>query len=175
MALIAPIRGGVTRYGDTSGTLLGNSVGGNQTITGTLFNDVLYGDADTLRDYARGGDDTLNSGSGNDFVYGDAQSMLGYAQGGHDYLDGGAGSDYMVGDADFMYGHTVGGQDVIHGGNGNDAYLFGDAHTMRDFAVGAQTSSPAIGAAIRSLAMPITCSATRSAATTICSKACPAT
>ncbi len=60
-----PLKGG-TRYGDTSGTLQGFSVGGSQVINGSFFNDILYGDAHTLIDWARGGNDTIFAGGGND-------------------------------------------------------------------------------------------------------------
>jgi len=121
-----------TRYGDTSGTLQGYSVGGNQVINGSFSDDLLYGDAHTLTQQARGGNDIIYGGRGNDTVFGDAYSMSVWARGGDDYLDGGIGSDYVVGDAMFMSQGSVGGDDTIRGGAGDDYYLFGDAYALTE-------------------------------------------
>ena len=101
-------------------------LGGNDSLTGTPFDDYLEGfnGHDVLNGGA--GADTLIGGEGNDHLYGqsvnggpdDADSLSGgngsdYLQGnaGNDTLDGGAGSDRMNGGA---------GNDLIMGGAGND-------------------------------------------------------
>ena len=59
----------------------GGSRGGNDTLVGadvTSFN-LLFGDANAMRDNARGGDDTLISGTGADHMWGDAQFINGVA------------------------------------------------------------------------------------------------
>ncbi|MFN6579144.1 MAG: putative Ig domain-containing protein, partial [Aulosira sp. ZfuVER01] len=71
---------------------------GNDSLTGTIADDIINGDAgnDTLS--GRSGNDSLNGGDGADNLYGED---------GNDTLDGGAGND------------------ILNGGTGNNFYLFG--------------------------------------------------
>ncbi|MBB6253877.1 matrixin family metalloprotease [Nitrospirillum iridis] len=66
--------------------------GGGKQITGTLFDDTIYGSSSA---------DNINGGAGNDFIYGN---------GGADTLTGGAGNDTI---------NAFGGA-YIDGGDGND-------------------------------------------------------
>ncbi|QPC97736.1 calcium-binding protein [Qipengyuania soli] len=89
-------------------------------LSGSLYNDTLYGDGgnnlllgfdgnDLLR--GRGGDDDIYGENGNDSLYGDA---------GIDWLFGGDGNDLLDGGT---------GADRLEGGNGDDIYVvdhFGD-------------------------------------------------
>ncbi|MBL0968338.1 MAG: tandem-95 repeat protein [Brevundimonas sp.] len=81
-----------------------HALGGNDSITGTRFDDeLLLGDGN---DEGIGGDgaDVIRGGIGNDKMFG---------QGGSDRLEGGEGDDLM---------HGGDGADVMVGGIGNDIY-----------------------------------------------------
>jgi Ca2+-binding RTX toxin-like protein len=68
----------------------------NDTLTGGVADDQLYG---------RQGNDLLHGGDGNDLLFGDV---------GSDTLNGGAGNDYLDGGT---------GADNMAGGSGNDTYV----------------------------------------------------
>ncbi|MER9078016.1 hypothetical protein [Mesorhizobium sp. M0895] len=82
-------------YGDAV-TMLGNAVGGNDTLTGgdkSAFPDVLNelsGDARAMSGSAQGGNDIVTGGQNSEsgqvrnFLCGDALQMSGSAQGGND-------------------------------------------------------------------------------------------
>jgi Ca2+-binding RTX toxin-like protein len=88
---------------------------GPDTLTGTEFADLIFGE---------GGDDNIAGLGGNDCLFGDngADSILG--GGGEDLIAGGNGPDFLNGQdgADYVYGDA--GGDSIQGGSGGD-YLFG--------------------------------------------------
>jgi hypothetical protein len=102
---------------------------GNDTLTGTSFDDHLFGLAgnDTLR--GLGGDDVLEGGPGNDLLEGgDGHDEL-KGQAGNDTLRGGKGNDCLIGGSgnDSLSGergndHLLGGagRDRLSGGSGND-------------------------------------------------------
>jgi Ca2+-binding RTX toxin-like protein len=98
-------------------------LGGNDTLTGTVFDDYL--ESFGGHDYLAGGpgSDTLVGGDGNDHLYG--QSATGGSDG-DDLIKGGAGSDYIQGNAgmDDLYGGD--GADRINGGADGD-FIQGDA------------------------------------------------
>ena len=97
-------------------------LGGNDSLTGTPFDDYLEGfnGHDVLNGGA--GADTLIGGEGNDHLYG--QSVNG-GQDGADSLSGGNGSDYLQGNAgnDTLDGGA--GSDRMNGGSGNDLIMGG--------------------------------------------------
>src|SRR4051794_2125143 len=64
---------------------------GNDTITGTAYDDIIYG---------AGGSDTIHGGGGNDIIYGDNNDSV---------CDSGSWADTIYGDT---------GDDTIHGGTG---------------------------------------------------------
>lgn len=85
-----------------------NAKGGNDTVYGSAYKDIIQGGYgnDTLWGYdgndtlvGQQGNDTLNGGNGNDWLWG------GSADAGQDTLNGGAGNDYL------------------YGGPGNDVYI----------------------------------------------------
>ena len=79
---------------------------GNDTLTGTVYNDSLFGlDGDDLLD-GNSGNDSLNGGAGDDLISG---------QEGDDFLLGGSGNDSMRGNA---------GDDEIEGEAGKDSYYY---------------------------------------------------
>ncbi|MHB0706656.1 hypothetical protein ACX4MT_04675 [Roseomonas mucosa] len=134
-------------YGDTSGTLFCEQVGGDQTLIGpsatSIYETVvteIHGDAQAMQDFARGGNDFIIGGSATNLVeeiYGDAYVMSGFSQGGNDSIFGGRTSGYnhpvVYGDAQEMHDNARGGSDWIVG---NDANVYGDALGMDGFAVG---------------------------------------
>ena len=100
--------------------------GGNDDITGTDGDDVIYGDYDHRhlnatdgKDYIRGlgGDDTIRGGGLADYIFGGA---------GNDYIRGDVGYDFLDGgdDDDIIEGGT--GDDHILGGAGDDVLIGGD-------------------------------------------------
>ncbi len=70
---------------------------GNDTITGSGADDVIFGQEGNDTIHGGAGDDAIYGGSGNDTIHGDA---------GNDYIDGGAGAD------------------TIYGGEGNDIIVY---------------------------------------------------
>lgn len=126
---------------------------GNDAITTSSGNDVIYGgnDDDIINagagsDRVFGGDhnDVINGGDGNDWLYGDEGSDTINAGNGDDVVRGGTGSDIINGENgnDLLYGDDGNdlinggegadeisggtGDDTINGGNGNDE-LYGDS------------------------------------------------
>jgi Ca2+-binding RTX toxin-like protein len=113
-----------------------------ENVTGSAYNDQLWGNdgvnvlkgmdgVDTLKGY--GGNDTLLGGDGNDSLYGmDGIDTLRGENGG-DALNGGANNDVLIGGA---------GSDTLAGGSGADAFRFDAAlniatniDTITDFSV----------------------------------------
>jgi Ca2+-binding RTX toxin-like protein len=87
-----------------------------ENVTGSYWNDVMYGSsvANTMLGYY--GDDTINGRLGDDLLYGQA---------GNDTLLGSIGNDRLVGDIgnDRLSGGT--GNDDVWGGKGNDVMTGG--------------------------------------------------
>jgi Ca2+-binding RTX toxin-like protein len=98
-----------------------------ENVTGSAYNDQLWGDngvnvlhgmdgVDTLKGY--GGNDQLYGGDGSDTLYGmDDQDTL-RGENGSDTLDGGAGGDQLFGGL---------GNDTLTGGIGSDSFRFDTA------------------------------------------------
>ena len=101
----------------SSGQLVAYAGGGDDSITGSNFNDRLYGE---------NGNDTLNGGAGTDWLYGGAGNDTVNGGTGDDFLEGNAGNDTVVGDAgaDRLWGGA--GNDDLSGGDGQDAMWGGD-------------------------------------------------
>lgn len=98
-----------------------NALGGNDTVHGSSYYDIIQGGTgdDTL--YGNGGDDALIGQAGNDNLYGgDGVDFLhgGSGDTGSDLLNGGAGNDNMSGGpGDDLYVHTLNsGVDTINDG-----------------------------------------------------------
>jgi ELWxxDGT repeat protein len=115
--------------------------GGNDTVTGSGFNDFLWGGV---------GNDTLTGGAGNDLLFGDlgADSLTGgdgndtlYADNSDTHIDGGAGTDALywaagananinVGADAVEFVQTLGDNDTLDGsGATTDLVLFAGAGT----------------------------------------------
>lgn len=84
---------------------------GNDTVTGGLEKDTVYGD---------GGDDSISGGAGNNVLYGDDGNDVVIGGSGNSFLEGGAGNDHLYGGIgnDILIGDD--GADVLRGGAGND-------------------------------------------------------
>jgi Ca2+-binding RTX toxin-like protein len=73
--------------------------GGNDTINGSRYGDILYGDNESFSPVSIPGNDVIRAGGGNDALYGgDGDDAL-YGGDGDDALDGGGGSDFLDGGA----------------------------------------------------------------------------
>ncbi len=108
---------------------------GNEGAVGSLFADIIQGDAKVNQLHGDAGDDELNGRAGNDLLYGDAGNDTLYGGDGNDTLEGGTGNDILYGEAgdDVLRGgegadtlHGEAGKDTLDGGDGNDS-LFGGA------------------------------------------------
>ncbi|WP_216075322.1 Ig-like domain-containing protein [Acinetobacter indicus] len=97
-----------------SGSVLIYGYNGEDTITGSAYNDVIYGGI---------GNDVIHGGAGNDLIYGGAGDDTIHGGSGLNILNGGAGADTFV--------STSGAQDVViydlqandaTGGHGQDTW-----------------------------------------------------
>ena len=106
---------GDTYYASDQSAIIFRGLGGDDFITGSIANDLLYGGDgdDTL--WGNAGNDTLYGGTGNDTLEGNAGNDLLYGDAGNDTLEGNAGNDTLVGGT---------GNDRLEGGEGNDVYVF---------------------------------------------------
>nr|BAL54704.1 hypothetical conserved protein [uncultured Acetothermia bacterium]BAL58311.1 hypothetical conserved protein [Candidatus Acetothermum autotrophicum] len=86
---------------------------GNDRITGTVGDDIIYGDDG--RGGVRGtGHDWIIGGGGNDTIYGEEGNDILTGGNGDDFIDGGPGNDVI--DGRF-------GVDELSGGGGNDTFI----------------------------------------------------
>lgn len=98
-----------------------NALGGNDTVLGSAYDDLIQGGYGNDLIFGNNGDDTLVGQQGNDEMYGgNGDDFLhgGSSDSGQDYLDGGAGQDRMYGGpGDDIYVHGLnGGVDIINDG-----------------------------------------------------------
>ena len=141
-----------------SAGIIFHGLGGNDTITGSGFDDELVGGDDDDTMSGVGGNDTLLGGDGNDLLNGglnndrllggegvdtlnggDGDDVLIDRVGATNTFNGGAGEDRVVsGDGiDIVSGgserdviKTYGGADEINGDGGDDVILSGDGHDI---------------------------------------------
>ena len=104
------------------------SGGGNDTLWGNDYTNVLTANGGNDNLYGQDGSDTMYGGSGNDY-------LSQYA--GNAYMGGEAGSDTLYGGdgSDTMWGYDGGGtneSDRIYGGNGNDIIYTGTGAETAD-------------------------------------------
>ena len=98
-AVTVDLAAGTGSGGDAQGDVLSNI----ENLGGSVFNDILTGNA---------GINAINGGGGNDSISGAAGSDTLYGGNGNDQIDGGADGDALSGAA---------GTDTLAGGAGNDA------------------------------------------------------
>jgi Ca2+-binding RTX toxin-like protein len=92
---------------------------GDDTVQGSIFDDVLVGGSGRNRLFGGDGNDRLTGSGGRDFLYGEGGDDRLYGQAGNDNLDGGGNIDRIfAGDGD----------DLLIGSGSNDK-LFGEAGT----------------------------------------------
>ena len=110
-----------------------------ENITGTIFDDVVFGDAATNQFEGLSGDDSLNGRGGDDVLLGGD---------GDDTLVGGAGDDTLEGGAgdDLIGGRT--GDDVINAGDGDDRVVGQLGDDVIDGGDGADVLNGGVGADI---------------------------
>jgi Ca2+-binding RTX toxin-like protein len=107
---------GIDTCGDIQCTILGTDA--NETLIGTIGDDVICGLGGNDRLYGSSGTDILCGGDGNDKLYGNS---------GSDWLQGDAGNDKLYGGSsdDLLEGGD--GDDRHYGGNGEDTCIDDDA------------------------------------------------
>lgn len=86
-------------------------LGGNDTIIGTEWGDIIQGGT---------GNDTIDGGAGDNFIRGNADDDTADGGEGHDYVSGGTGNDQLAGGGgdDNVFGDA--GDDTLSGGDGSD-------------------------------------------------------
>ena len=134
-------------YSDSSEGIIYYARIGVDNITGSHFDDQIFGGRgfDTLN--GGGGNDllvdtngtnTLNGGADDDTIIGGLGELTGNGDGGNDTiiggvgddtLDGGSGNDVLVGDpSDYFFGNDTliagTGDDLLEGGGGADTFVF---------------------------------------------------
>jgi Ca2+-binding RTX toxin-like protein len=102
----------------SSAKFLAALLSGSDTITGTAYADMIWGDK---------GNDTLYGGKGNDDLDGDSGNDVVYGQDGNDWLDGGTGNDTLNGGTGNDFLRAQAGNDKLTGGTGKDTFIFDTA------------------------------------------------
>lgn len=100
---------------------------GNDTITGSIGSDTIYGYAQGTDPELESGDDVLSGGNGRDTIYGGGGNDTLYGGNLNDSLFGGSGDDHLYGDGD---------NDYLDGGEGDDTFWIGGNSTGIDTFVG---------------------------------------
>ena len=104
-------------------------------ITGSNYNDVLYGDARNNILFGGAGKDELHGAAGNDRIEGGVGDDKLFGEDGNDILYGGDGNDSLNGGAHNDELHGGAGNDGFFGGGGNDI-IYGDAGDDRIYGDG---------------------------------------
>ena len=102
-----------------------NQHDGSEDVSGTNYNDIIYGNGGNDTIHAGNGDDIIYGGNGNDTILGEAGNDTIIGGAGDDALDGGYGNDtfvYNLGD----------GFDTIYDASGNDKIKFGEGINFND-------------------------------------------
>ncbi|MGB5900252.1 MAG: choice-of-anchor D domain-containing protein [Geitlerinemataceae cyanobacterium] len=132
-------------------------------ISGTLADDILWGELDDETIVGDGGNDSIAGAAGNDLIVGDdtAGTQTGadvlFGNTGSDTIFGGNGKDWFFGgkDGDLIYGEMDDdilygdrGSDTMDGGDGNDIIIGGDpafVETESDLMLGGLGSDSIFG------------------------------
>lgn len=92
------------------------ALAGDDTVIGSISDELMNGNAGNDVLFGRGGNDTLRGGQGNDALYGEEGDDILNGNRGDDLVVGGRGNDFIRGGQD---------NDLLIGGEGNDT-LIGD-------------------------------------------------
>ena len=107
-------------------------LGGDDQVTGSTANDLVYGND---------GEDIINGDLGNDSLFGGKGKDLLAGDQGNDFLSGGQDADFFIGGA---------GDDILLGGRGNDVLFCGTGNDTlvgglgRDFLAGLDDNNSSI-------------------------------
>lgn len=104
-------------------------------VTGSSFNDLIYGDARANVLMGGAGKDELHGMAGNDYADGGIGDDKLFGEDGNDRLFGGDGNDALNGGAHNDEMHGGAGNDGFFGGGGNDT-IYGDAGNDRIYGDG---------------------------------------
>ncbi len=99
---------------------------GNDTITGTEFDDTIFSGNGNDTVHARGGNDVVDLGGGNDVAFGGEGHDQIFGRNGDDELHGEGGNDFLSAGSGDDVGSGGDGEDVIYGHDGNDNVFGGD-------------------------------------------------
>ncbi|NEO53019.1 MAG: calcium-binding protein [Okeania sp. SIO3B5] len=91
------------------------ALSGDDTITGSSVNDLIFGGRGEDELFGEGGNDSLYGNKDTDFLNGGFGDDILYGGKGTDLLNGGEGNDTLIGDA---------GVGIYKGGLGSDVYVF---------------------------------------------------
>ncbi|RQH18863.1 calcium-binding protein [Okeania hirsuta] len=91
------------------------ALSGDDIITGSSANDLIFGGEGKDELFGEGGNDILYGNKDTDFLNGGLGDDILYGGKGTDLLNGGDGNDTLIGDA---------GVDIYKGGLGSDVYVF---------------------------------------------------
>jgi Ca2+-binding RTX toxin-like protein len=108
--------------------------GGNDSVFGNIYDDVLGGGEGNDELYGAAGNDTLWGGNGSDFLDGGTGNDVMYGEAGSDVFAKSAGNDVMYGGADSDVFYMGMGKDIAYGEAGNDLFI-ADTSGIRGFGV----------------------------------------
>ncbi|WP_177198552.1 hypothetical protein [Novosphingobium sp. CF614] len=115
---------------------LGDTLTGIENIVGSIYDDVIRGDANANKLFGLAGIDTLWGGAGDDVLSGDDGNDFLYGEDGADSMSGGLGNDKLYGGL---------GNDVLDGGDGNDLVLGQDGDDIQSGGLGDDNLNGGIG------------------------------
>ncbi len=101
---------------------------GDNTIKGTIADDIIYGYGGNDSLLGDDGDDVIYGGEGNDTISGGRGHSLLYGGAGNDSIIGNYGNDTIYGEDGDDYINAGYGNDTIYGGNGNDTIISGSTN-----------------------------------------------
>lgn len=115
---------------------VGDPLSGDDTLLGSVGEDILYGEGGNDVIYGDFSEDQLYGGAGNDELHGGFADDVLYGGDGNDVLNGGRGWDYIyggAGDDTYLFGKGDGWNNITeYAGEGNDKLLFADEISVSD-------------------------------------------
>lgn len=111
----------------------------NNTITGSLLDDDIYGRRGNDYLYGSSGNDRLYGGAGDDFLFGDDGDDILYGAKGNDMMEGGLGADQFMGGQGIDtadYSNATSGITVYFVNNTATGYALGDTFVNMNNLIG---------------------------------------